>query len=354
MKKWHKILLITITSTISYTLTSTILRLTSLDEQTKNNISFTFFILPIIIYIFIIRRIIQKENEEISKISPKIKKLNELNNSYEFKEITKKKYNIIEREYSRKSLDRVTGSSIIRYRIENNIDSFRTNLENAIYNIKLLEDYNKKLEEIAKYESINTSTYSTKKFKRMENRVFNSQIHRKKDFLINLNIEVNYQSSGGKVNESRYGKYSFDALVNIYNEWQNGNKYEVTKKIERKIMNDNIRYNVLKRDNYTCQICGIKAKDGAKLHVDHIIPVSKGGKTVMSNLQTLCDRCNIGKSDKTDDDFDKSYNNNSVCPLCGGKLTKRKGKYGYFIGCSNYPKCSYNQKTSTSKKTTKK
>lgn len=81
----------------------------------------------------------------------------------------------------------------------------------------------------------------------------------------------------------------------------NGNKYEETIKQERKIMNDDIRYNVLKRDNFTCKLCGISAKDGAKLHVDHIIPVSKGGKTIMSNLQTLCDRCNMGKSNKMED-----------------------------------------------------
>ena len=49
-------------------------------------------------------------------------------------------------------------------------------------------------------------------------------------------------------------------------------------------MNDDIRYNVLKRDNFTCKLCGISAKDGAKLHVVQIIPVSKGGKSIMSNL----------------------------------------------------------------------
>lgn len=108
------------------------------------------------------------------------------------------------------------------------------------------------------------------------------------------------------------------------------------KKQERKIMNDDIRYNVLRRDNYSCQICGVTAKDGAKLHVDHIIPVSKGGKTVMSNLQTLCEQCNIGKGNKID--------NNDICPKCGGRLVKRKGRYGEFIGCSNYPKCHYKKK----------
>ena len=193
--------------------------------------------------------------------------------------------------------------------------------------------YTKDVEKILLCESINNSKYSSNKYKRIEKRVLKKIIYKKEDFLISLKIEVYYRSNGGNVNDSRKGKYLFDDLVTIYNDWKNGDKFEETKKQERKIMNDDIRYNVLKRDNYSCQICGATAKDGAKLHVDHIIPVSKGGKTVMNNLQTLCERCNIGKSNKTEND--------DICPKCGGKLVKRKGKYGEFIGCSNYPKCRF-------------
>lgn len=60
-------------------------------------------------------------------------------------------------------------------------------------------------------------------------------------------------------------------------------------------MTDKLRYKIMKRDNFRCVICGASQKDGVKLHVDHIIPVSKGGKTIESNLRTLCDRCNLGK-----------------------------------------------------------
>lgn len=35
---------------------------------------------------------------------------------------------------------------------------------------------------------------------------------------------------------------------------------------------------------------------------------------------------------------------NGICPKCGGMLLKRKGKYGFFTGCSNYPKCRYTVK----------
>lgn len=57
-----------------------------------------------------------------------------------------------------------------------------------------------------------------------------------------------------------------------------------------------LRHEVFKRDNYTCVECGARKEDGAVLHVDHIIPVSQGGTDELSNLQTLCDKCNMNKS----------------------------------------------------------
>lgn len=67
---------------------------------------------------------------------------------------------------------------------------------------------------------------------------------------------------------------------------------------QRRLMSDSLRYDVLRRDGFRCQICGATQKDGVRLHVDHIFPVSKGGLTEMTNLRTLCERCNMGKRDK--------------------------------------------------------
>ncbi|MCK5306829.1 MAG: HNH endonuclease [Candidatus Omnitrophica bacterium] len=59
-----------------------------------------------------------------------------------------------------------------------------------------------------------------------------------------------------------------------------------------------LRFKVLKRDNFSCKQCGVSpAKDkNVELHVDHIKPWSKGGETILENLQTLCQKCNLGKS----------------------------------------------------------
>lgn len=64
-------------------------------------------------------------------------------------------------------------------------------------------------------------------------------------------------------------------------------------------INTRLRFKVLARDNFKCCACGASpAKDpSVELHVDHIIPWSKGGETKIENLQTLCSKCNLGKSD---------------------------------------------------------
>lgn len=60
-----------------------------------------------------------------------------------------------------------------------------------------------------------------------------------------------------------------------------------------------LRWKVMRRDHFKCCLCGASpAKDpNVELHIDHIIPWSKGGKTTLDNLRTLCSKCNLGKSD---------------------------------------------------------
>ncbi|WP_395504748.1 HNH endonuclease [Ectopseudomonas hydrolytica] len=65
----------------------------------------------------------------------------------------------------------------------------------------------------------------------------------------------------------------------------------------RQPIRKSVRFEVFKRDNFTCQYCGAKAPD-VILHVDHINPVSKGGDNEIINLVTACQPCNLGKSDR--------------------------------------------------------
>lgn len=66
---------------------------------------------------------------------------------------------------------------------------------------------------------------------------------------------------------------------------------------ERKSLSKKLRFEVFKRDSFTCQYCGKSAPE-VVLEVDHIEPVAKGGKNTITNLITACFDCNRGKSDR--------------------------------------------------------
>lgn len=70
----------------------------------------------------------------------------------------------------------------------------------------------------------------------------------------------------------------------------------------RKAVSGSIRYKVLKRAKFRCELCGISADDKA-LEVDHIVPKNHGGEDSVNNYQALCYTCNANKRDTDDEDF---------------------------------------------------
>lgn len=69
-------------------------------------------------------------------------------------------------------------------------------------------------------------------------------------------------------------------------------------RVERAKVSNELRQEIFKRDGYTCVNCGSTEKES--LEIDHIMPISKGGKTEPGNLQTLCRNCNIRKENNID------------------------------------------------------
>jgi len=66
---------------------------------------------------------------------------------------------------------------------------------------------------------------------------------------------------------------------------------------KRKAISKKLRFEVFKRDSFTCQYCGRKSPN-VLLEIDHIKPVSKEGKNDILNLITACKDCNAGKSNR--------------------------------------------------------
>lgn len=71
----------------------------------------------------------------------------------------------------------------------------------------------------------------------------------------------------------------------------------LAKRRTRREISDRQRFRILVRDGFRCKSCGASPliQPGVELHVDHILPWSKGGETTDDNLESKCKQCNLGK-----------------------------------------------------------
>ena len=64
----------------------------------------------------------------------------------------------------------------------------------------------------------------------------------------------------------------------------------------------NLRRRVLERDGLYCVYCDEDLTD-KEIHMDHVIPESKGGSTTFDNLQVTCRKCNLAKGVLSESEF---------------------------------------------------
>lgn len=165
---------------------------------------------------------------------------------------------------------------------ENNIRKWKKECEkrigSSIFKRHRKHQYNKTLDDMHAYrfETIRKQTR-----------------YRQKNY-IKTSYKVSKLNSKCSVNwtwlENRYKQLSsieFSTTINDYNS-----------KNQRKLVTPALRKLIMNRDNYTCKICGKYMPDEVGLHIDHIIPIAKGGKSIPSNLRVLCSKCNGRKGAK--------------------------------------------------------
>ena len=159
-------------------------------------------------------------------------------------------------------------------------------------------EYKKYIQELSQ---IPPTEYEKKRWIKWERKEYEKRI-KKRPADYTVTVGWDYRSPKGRNYYSRHSIFSKEHVHWLLNVWTKEMEERETRQAqiarERAAMSDSLRYKVFKRDGYRCRICGATAADGVKLEVDHIYPVSLGGKTELSNLQTLCYRCNRGKSNK--------------------------------------------------------
>lgn len=113
-------------------------------------------------------------------------------------------------------------------------------------------------------------------------------------------LSFHYSSPTGKSQRSYSVKIDASVMKLIIAEVQKKVNKKGHSRAQRAAMSNDLREAIKRRDNYTCCKCGnsVYEEPNLLLEVDHIVPISKGGKTEADNLQTLCWRCNRAKSDR--------------------------------------------------------
>lgn len=237
----------------------------------------------------------------INETSPLLIALRQLNKNYHFHNISPI-YTYSITLQSKSKFDKYNVDTLFEETLRNNYQYWKTIQRKLQENRTLFNNYSNELCDLIK------SIPETKQFpipkiiwKFFEKPIFDCE---RLSPVINSEIicYVYYSSPKGRNNYSKSNSYSFSIIDAQYFNLQKRDYLEQTVKYkrqkERNKLSAKLRYKILERDHHRCQICGRSVSDGVKLHVDHIKPISKGGLTIESNLRTLCEDCNWGKSDE--------------------------------------------------------
>lgn len=259
----------------------------------------------VLILIFIFDEIKRKKSIVFNN-SSLIKSLNKLNKEYEnaFSNDILDIYHKTYRCNSKQKFDRYDTDKYFFDIIYNGIEYYSDVISKIISNQRYFLEYNehfKQLKSTITKNECKELKITYKSFQKIENNYIKKhKLNPVMDTCIVCNVE--YTSPKGRNHYSQKSIYSFnnikETLKTAKLQLEYDNSREARKQFERNKLTKSMRYDVLRRDNFKCVLCGKFSQDGSILHVDHIIPIARGGKTVLSNLRTLCDECNLGKGTK--------------------------------------------------------
>lgn len=118
-----------------------------------------------------------------------------------------------------------------------------------------------------------------------------------------LTVTLSCSTINGRIYRKKSQSFSVNEIFTLNKRLNNksGNFYndkeiwDALCRVERGKVSNKMRFSIYQRDGYRCRKCGASDSE-AQLEIDHIMPISKGGKSTYENLQTLCHKCNVEKN----------------------------------------------------------
>lgn len=289
----------------------------------------------------------RKYKKYIDENSIAIKNLKSINLKYSFNPVFN--YDLIHEYDNEAYYNQISPKDYLTYNLVTQSDNVKPLIKAANYNREIFARYNQEIQNncvLDTYEH-KVPLKNLNRLRALEQEKFNSMLQRP-----NLNFSIRVDLYLTKINGYKLTCKSYcfneNEIIEIISKLKqkNNGRYVVDDiwdsicRVERGKVSNKLRFAIYERDGYCCRSCG----SSANLEVDHILPISKGGKSNVDNLQTLCHTCNYFKSDFTQ--FSKKLDSESkkcrrFCPICGANLVLRDGEQEAFYGCSNFPNCKY-------------
>ncbi len=301
-----------------------------------------FFVL---IIIFIFNLIL---NSYIEEHCNHIKEIKNINNKYNFHDVLE--FNFVQIYDNEHSYFDITPLDYLIYQLIFIKKSVKEEIRKTNENSNLYHLY---IEDLKVLKSIELFDIQTPKYiilltkNKIKRKIKNLKHNPKISFKINVKlIRTTINGRKLKTKSASFGVDTVEHLIEklynkTYDRYNDQNIWNSICKVERGKVSNKMRFSIYQRDGHRCRKCGRHTKD---LEIDHIIPISKGGKSTYDNLQTLCKSCNMKKSNIVESVHFNNKQDLLLCPKCGAPLKLKKGKYGSFLGCINYPRCTYIKK----------
>ena len=233
-----------------------------------------------------------------------LKKLDYLNSIYQFSRVAK--IDLLQDYDNENIYNGIFCEDYLIYYLRDHESEVEHACKVADENRRMLEEYRNRIKKevetrLGKFDE-DPGKLNKERLDDLEDRYFRSKL---KGATISLTAFVNLRLTkiNGALVKGRERSFSQDEIISYLNRlddqedgfYLDDEIWNSLCRVERGKVTNKLRFYVYNRDGNRCVHCGSREN----LEVDHIIPISKGGKTVVSNLQTLCHRCNVEKGAKS-------------------------------------------------------
>ena len=292
----------------------------------------------------------------VKEHSVSLKKIDELNQEYKFEKVIS--HDMSHKYDNATFFNEISEVDYLVYQLAYKGRHILAEIHSAERNKELFAQYKSAIKQnccLGVFDTEDTPKWR-KRLIKIEKNIFKSRLQKPcvgfnlEVMLIQTNIKGRYLTYKSRTCNSNQIKELMRRVNDKTGEFYNDKViWDAICRVERGKVSNKIRFAVYEKYDHSCAKCG---RRNVPLEVDHIFPIAKGGKSDFHNLQALCHRCNVLKSDTVEagvvdpraakkKTFDTK--NNPICPNCNIPMVMRSGRYGDFFGCQNYPNCKHTE-----------